>query len=61
MKKHAFGKLIGGVAFAVSATLAQAGAIHDEGLFTNVLAANDDDSTGLVSLGFTANINSRML
>jgi hypothetical protein len=36
---------------------AHAGAIHDSGLFTNVLPANDDGSTGLVSLGFTANIN----
>jgi hypothetical protein len=35
-----------------------AGAIHDAGLFTNVLPANDDGSTGLVNLGFTANINS---
>jgi len=34
-----------------------AGAIHDTSLFTNVLAANDDDSTGLVNLGFTASIN----
>ena len=33
------------------------GAIHDAGLFTNVLPANDDGSTGLVGLGFTANIN----
>ncbi len=37
---------------------ASAGAIHDSGLFTSVLPANDDGSTGLVSLGFTANINS---
>lgn len=44
------------LAFASGA--AQAGAIHDAGLFTNVLAANDDDSTGQVGLGFTANINS---
>lgn len=36
---------------------ANAGAIHDSGLFTNVLAANDDGSTGPVGLGFTANIN----
>ncbi len=34
-----------------------ASAIHDDGLFTNVLAANDDGSTGLVDLGFTAYIN----
>lgn len=36
---------------------AYAGAIHNASLFTNVLPANDDDSTGLVDLGFTANIN----
>jgi len=36
---------------------AQAGAIHDSGLFTTVLPANDDGSTGLVNLGFTAGIN----
>jgi hypothetical protein len=35
----------------------QAAAIHDASLFTNVLPANDDSSTGLVNLGFTANIN----
>ncbi|MEW5966307.1 MAG: nidogen-like domain-containing protein [Pseudomonadota bacterium] len=35
----------------------QAAAIHDASLFTNVLPANDDGSTGLVNLGFTANIN----
>ena len=47
-------------AFAVAAALscgAQAGAIHDAGLFTTVLPANDDGSTGLVNLGFSANIN----
>ncbi|MDO9074346.1 MAG: nidogen-like domain-containing protein [Rubrivivax sp.] len=41
----------------LAAPLANAAAIHDAGLFTNVLAANDDESTGLVDLGFTANIN----
>lgn len=35
---------------------AQAGAIHDSTLFTdNTLARNDDGSTGLVNLGFSAN------
>lgn len=34
-----------------------AGAIHDSSLFTSTLAANDDGSTGLVGLGFSANIN----
>ena len=58
MKKHAFSRLIVGVALAISATVGYAGAIHDSGLFTNVLPANDDGSTGLVNLGFTANINS---
>jgi len=59
MKKHAFSRLIVGVALAISATVGHAaGAIHDSGLFTNVLPANDDGSTGLVNLGFTANINS---
>jgi len=35
----------------------QAAAIHDSGVFTTVLPANDDGSTGPVDLGFTANIN----
>lgn len=39
------------------ASAAQAAAIHDASLFTNVLPANDDGSTGPVNLGFTANIN----
>lgn len=39
------------------ASVAQATAIHDASLFTNILPANDDGSTGLVNLGFTANIN----
>jgi hypothetical protein len=38
-------------------TSAQAGPIHDADLFTNVLPGNDDGSTELVNLGFTANIN----
>lgn len=42
---------------AFSMTSAQAAAIHDSGLFTNILPANDDGYTGLVSLGFTALIN----
>ncbi len=41
----------------LAATTAQAGAIHDAGLFTTILPANDDDSTSLVNLGFNANIN----
>jgi len=35
-----------------------AAAIHDSNLFTNILARNDDQSTGLVNLGFSALINS---
>lgn len=42
----------------LAATFAHAAAIHDASLFTTVLPANDDGSTGLVNLGFTANINS---
>jgi hypothetical protein len=43
---------------ALSMTSAHAGAVHDASLFTTVLPANDDGSTGLINLGFTANINS---
>lgn len=49
--------LASAVFLAFASSSAFAGAIHDAGLFTNVLAANDDGSTGLVSLGFMANIN----
>ncbi len=43
---------------AVAATGANALAIHDASLYTtNTLAANDDGSTGLVGLGFSALIN----
>lgn len=45
------------IIFAASISAANAGAIHDAGLFTSTLAANDDGSTGLVNMGFTANIN----
>lgn len=44
------------LALALSAP-AHAGPIHHSELFTTVLPANDDGSTGLVNLGFTANIN----
>lgn len=37
-----------------AAPAAHAAAIHDAGLFTNTLAANDDGSTGLLGMGFTA-------
>jgi hypothetical protein len=33
----------------------QAAAVHDAGLFTNVLPRNDDGSTGLVDVGFNLN------
>ncbi len=50
------------LAVALTASLAApaafAGAVHDAALFNgNTLPANDDGSTGLVALGFTANIN----
>ncbi len=56
MKKNAIARaLFATVVLAASA--AHAAAIHDANLFTNILPANDDGSTGLVNLGFTANIN----
>lgn len=42
-------------ALCLSVGSASAVAVHDASLFTNVLAANDDGSTGLVNIGFTAN------
>lgn len=58
MKNLMVGRLLGGIALAICAVASQAGAIHDAALFTgNSLAANDDQSTGQVNLGFTANIN----
>ncbi len=50
--------LVSAMFLAFASGAAHAGAIHDSGLFTNVLGANDDGSTGQVGLGFTANINS---
>ena len=45
------------LAAALAATLAApaafAGAVHDAGLFTTVLARNDDGSTGSVGIGFS--------
>ena len=55
--KSALGTLLAATTLALGAP-AFAGAIRDASLFTTVLPANDDGSTGLVSLGFTANINS---
>jgi hypothetical protein len=61
MYKNSLTKALGSLVVAASATLmsvsAFAGAIHDSTLFTTVLPANDDGSTGLVNLGFTALIN----
>ena len=42
---------------ALAAAGSQAQAVHDAGLFTTILPANDDGSTGLVNLGFSAQIN----
>ena len=42
---------------ALAAVCSHAQAVHDAGLFTTVLPANDDGSTGLVNLGFSALIN----
>lgn len=59
MKTLASISLAVALAASLAAPPAFAAAVHDAGLFTtNTLAANDDGSTGLVSLGFTANINS---
>lgn len=49
--------LVAALVGSLAATSAFAGAIHDANLFTNVLAPNDDGSTGQVALGFAANIN----
>lgn len=45
------------IVLVASISAANAGAIHDSNLFTNVLPANDDGSTGQIALGFSANIN----
>src|SRR5207249_573157 len=49
--------LVGGAILwlAVVPGVAQASAIENLGCATNTLPANDDDSTGLVNLGFTLN------
>jgi hypothetical protein len=47
---------IAGLTLALFGGSTYAGAVHDAALFTDsTLAANDDGSTGLVSMGFTAN------
>lgn len=56
MSNVSFAKLALASAMALAlAGPAQAAAIHDAGLFTNVLAANDDGSTGAEAIGFTLN------
>ena len=45
------------IVLVASISAANAGAIHDSNLYTNVLPANDDGSTGQIALGFSANIN----
>lgn len=57
LQKNVLAASLAGLGMLVLASSAQAGAIHDAGLFTNSLAANDDGSTELVNLGFTAFIN----
>ena len=55
--KKSFNKILLATVLAAGASFANAAAIHDSSLFTTTLAANDDGSTGLVNLGFAANIN----
>ena len=55
--KHVCRTLAAAITLSVAASASYAGAIHDASLFTNILSANDDGSTGQVGLGFTANIN----
>lgn len=58
MTRHSLLRVSAAAVLALAAATSHAGAIHDAGLFTiNSLAANDDGSTGLVSLGFNALIN----
>jgi Nidogen-like/PEP-CTERM motif len=55
MKLQSF---LAGLVVGLTFSTAQAGAIHDTGLFTgNTLARNDDSSTGSVGLGFSINLN----
>ena len=54
--KRVLGVIISVFVIGLSGPLAYAAAIHDAGQFTsNTLARNDDGSTGLVSIGFSAN------
>jgi len=56
--KHTLSTILAALAIVSVVPAAYAGAIHDAGLFTTTLAANDDGSTDQIALGFTANINS---
>lgn len=55
--KRALSTIVAALTIVFGAPASYASAIHDAGLFTNTLAANDDLSTGQVNLGFTADIN----
>ncbi len=57
MRLSSFPQALVVASLALSAAAANAGAVHDSSLFTTVLPANDDGSTGQVSLGFSALIN----
>lgn len=52
MYLKAISRAVAGMSIVLAASAAQALAIHDASQFTTSLAANDDGSTGLVSLGF---------
>jgi hypothetical protein len=58
MTRHSLLRVSAAAVLALAAVGSHAGAIHDAGLFTTVFPANDDDSTSLVNLSFTALINS---
>ena len=55
MHPSSLANAVAATALFVAAAGAHAGAVHDALQFTTVLAANDDESTGLVDLGFNAN------
>ena len=58
MTRHTLLHVGAAAVLALVAVGSHAGAIHDAGLFTTALPANDDGSTGPVNLSFTALINS---
>ena len=58
LKKNVLAASLACLGMLAMASGAQAGAIHDASLFNaNNIPANDDGTSGLVNLGFTANIN----